>query len=149
MRNAILISFQEVRLTSLRKLHTEVDLRTLGSATGSFAYTPGGGSGPHPGGPTASCGVPSSAPPPPPPTSAAGLLNKPPHTPDVFSDDDDTDVSCQYTPTCCIRPSIIDGYSRVFFPLSFIVFNTIYWVTYLNISEDFDFEGDDFVYLKT
>lgn len=38
------------------------------------------------------------------------------------------------SPTCCIKPSIIDKYSRVFFPLSFLAFNLLYWVTYLHVS---------------
>ena len=38
------------------------------------------------------------------------------------------------TPACCSKPSIIDKYSRVFFPMSFLGFNLLYWVTYLNVS---------------
>ncbi|XP_064637791.1 gamma-aminobutyric acid receptor subunit beta-like isoform X2 [Lineus longissimus] len=35
---------------------------------------------------------------------------------------------------CSVRPSTIDKYSRIFFPLVFICFNIMYWVTYLYIS---------------
>ena len=38
------------------------------------------------------------------------------------------------SPQCCAKPSVIDKYSRVFFPLSFVGFNLLYWVTYLNVS---------------
>ena len=123
-----------------------VDLRSLGSTphtTANFAYTPGGTVGGNnvcsstcAGGGGAIGG--GSSP------SNVALLQKP-RTPDGVSDD--TDVSCQYTPSCCLRPSIIDGYSRVLFPLAFVLFNTIYWVTYLNLSEDL-IKGDDFVFLK-
>ena len=134
-----------MRLTSLRKLHTEVDLRSLGSTTANFAYTPGGSGGGNVG--SSSCGVGvggggvggSTSP------SNVAFQQKP-STPDRVSDD--TDLSCQYTPSCCLRPSLIDGYSRVLFPLCFMIFNTIYWVTYLNISEDF-LKGDDFVFLDS
>ena len=134
---------QEVRLTSLRKLHTEVDLRSLGTTpntAGNFAYTPGCSSLT---GDRRAEGVGNISANPSPPGNA-GFLDKP-RTPDGVSDDD---MSCQYTPSCCIRPSIIDGYSRVLFPLSFLIFNSIYWVTYLNISEDF-VKGDDFVYVNS
>ena len=137
--------FQEVRLTSLRKLHTEVDLRSLGTTpntAGNFAYTPGC-SGMTGDSRAAGGGGMGTSPSPP---GTAGFLDKP-RTPDGVSDDAD-DMSCQYTPSCCVRPSIIDGYSRVLFPLSFLIFNSIYWVTYLNISEDF-VKGNDFVYVNS
>jgi len=35
-----------------------------------------------------------------------------------------------------ISPSDIDKYSRILFPVSFICFNLMYWLIYLNISED-------------
>ena len=35
-----------------------------------------------------------------------------------------------------ISPSDIDKYSRILFPVSFICFNLMYWIIYLNISED-------------
>jgi hypothetical protein len=35
-----------------------------------------------------------------------------------------------------ISPSDIDKYSRVLFPVSFICFNLMYWIIYLNISEE-------------
>ena len=136
--------FQEVRLTSLRKLHTEVDLRSLGTTpntAGNFAYTPGcsGMTGDSRAAGGAGMGTSPS------PPGTAGFLDKP-RTPVGVSDD--ADDMCQYTPSCCVRPSIIDGYSRVLFPLSFLIFNSIYWVTYLNISEDF-VKGDDFVYVNS
>ena len=34
-----------------------------------------------------------------------------------------------------ISPSDIDKYSRILFPVSFICFNLMYWLIYLNISE--------------
>ena len=35
-----------------------------------------------------------------------------------------------------VSPSDIDKYSRILFPVSFICFNLMYWIIYLNISED-------------
>merc|ERR1712025_357925 len=35
-----------------------------------------------------------------------------------------------------VSPSDIDKYSRILFPVSFICFNLMYWLIYLNISED-------------
>ena len=35
-----------------------------------------------------------------------------------------------------ISPSDIDKYSRILFPVSFICFNLMYWIIYLNISEE-------------
>ncbi|KAI0218532.1 Gamma-aminobutyric acid receptor subunit beta [Lamellibrachia satsuma] len=34
---------------------------------------------------------------------------------------------------CGIHPATIDAYARIIFPFSFLVFNLIYWITYLNI----------------
>jgi len=34
-----------------------------------------------------------------------------------------------------VSPSDIDKYSRILFPVSFICFNLMYWIIYLNISE--------------
>ncbi len=147
-------------MTSLRKLHTEVDLRSLGSSapgSSSFAYTPGcsGGfapagsgarqsfaaAGASSGGCSAPCGgdVTESAVGGGVGFSGAEVGGGGPEEPEL---------ACHYTAACCIRPSVIDGYSRVLFPLTFVLFNTIYWVTYLNISEDSISGEDDFVYLK-
>ena len=35
-----------------------------------------------------------------------------------------------------ISPSDIDKYSRILFPVSFICFNLMYWLIYMNISDD-------------
>ena len=35
-----------------------------------------------------------------------------------------------------ISPSDIDKYSRILFPVSFTCFNLMYWIIYLNISEE-------------
>lgn len=35
-----------------------------------------------------------------------------------------------------ISPSDIDKYSRIFFPISFISFNLMYWIIYLHISDE-------------
>ena len=42
--------------------------------------------------------------------------------------------NCNPLADCCTKPSTIDKYSRVFFPLSFVCFNILYWVIYLNVS---------------
>lgn len=36
------------------------------------------------------------------------------------------------------RPSSIDKYSRIFFPLSFVIFHVIYWTVYLYTAEDIE-----------
>ncbi len=202
--------FQEVRLTSLRKLHTEVDLRTLGSAptTASYAYTsdrgssgtttqytdntyvPAGssskssrdpyghqayihaGSSAHQryssgntgvysgsssggqystassGGQSArrdygACDPPGGGPQMgyPPGGGGPSQLGFPHRL------SEDSEGGCDCTPSCCRKPSIIDGYSRVLSPLSFIAFNCVYWFAYLNISQNF-IKGEDFVYLN-
>ena len=46
----------------------------------------------------------------------------------------------------CGRPSTIDKYSRVSFPLVFTIFNIMYWLTYLNIHSN-EAAHEDFVYL--
>ena len=35
-----------------------------------------------------------------------------------------------------ISPSDIDKYSRIFFPVSFICFNLMYWIIYLHVSDE-------------
>ena len=35
-----------------------------------------------------------------------------------------------------ISPSDIDKYSRIFFPISFICFNLMYWIIYLHVSDE-------------
>jgi hypothetical protein len=45
-----------------------------------------------------------------------------------------------------VSPSDIDKYSRILFPVSFICFNLMYWIIYLNISEDV---VPDLVHLQT
>ncbi len=196
-----------MRLTSLRKLHTEVDLRTLGSTpttATSYAYTsdrgsagtttqytentyvPAGstsknsrdpyghqayihaGSSGHQRYSSGNTGVysgysgSSSAPSghsssrrdygacdPPGGGAQRGYPPErgPPQLGFPHRLSEDTEGGCDCTPSCCRKPSIIDGYSRVLFPLSFIAFNCVYWFAYLNISQNF-IKGDDFVYLK-
>ena len=35
-----------------------------------------------------------------------------------------------------ISPSDIDKYSRIFFPVSFVCFNLMYWIIYLHVSDE-------------
>ena len=35
-----------------------------------------------------------------------------------------------------ISPSDIDKYSRIFFPVTFICFNLMYWIIYLHVSDE-------------
>ena len=38
--------------------------------------------------------------------------------------------------SCCAEPDSIDAYSRVLFPLTFLVFNVLYWSIYQTISNN-------------
>ena len=94
--------FQEVRLSSMRKLHSECDFKQLSSGN-YVAVTP--------------C------------------------RPRLSLDDVNGELGgsrlsslCSTPAICCRKPSIIDKYSRIFFPVSFLGFNLLYWVTYLNVS---------------
>ena len=99
---------QEVRLSSMRKLHSECDFKQLSSGN-YVAVTP--------------C------------------------RPRLSLDDVNGELGgrarfrAMCTPACCSKPSVIDKYSRVFFPLSFLAFNLLYWVTYLNVSNMVEEEG--------
>ena len=92
---------QEVRLSSMRKLHSECDFKQLSSGN-YVAVTP--------------C------------------------RPRLSLDDtnEDIDISlaqrCNPFNACCNKPSNIDRFSRWFFPVSFLCFNLLYWVTYMNVS---------------
>ena len=55
-------------------------------------------------------------------------------------------ASCWHQDSCCGRPSIIDRYSRVMFPLSFLVFNVLYWLIYLYISNSERKETDFLIF---
>ncbi|KAK2170562.1 hypothetical protein LSH36_2g12015 [Paralvinella palmiformis] len=86
----------EIRVTSMRKLHTECDLRSnLPPGSVNAAY---------------------------PPTCRNS------RTPENVKEKSDNDNNCLQ------HPSMIDMYSRVLFPVVFLAFNTMYWITYIKIS---------------
>ena len=127
---------QEVRLTHLRKLHTECDLRGLASTTTYITHS-GGHSGP---------GSAGSGPGPGP--CSGGQMVRPPEEAHLTEHDMHTEClsSCANNIACCNKPSIIDRYSRALFPACFILFNFMYWLTYMNISGE---PGEsDFIFIK-
>ena len=72
-----------------------------------------------------------------------------PCRPRLSLDDANEDISSGIASVCCnpicsSKPSVIDKYSRVFFPLSFFGSNILYWVTYMNVSSTND-DGLDIV----
>ena len=123
--------FQEVRLSSMRKLHTECDLRTLTKPTNS----------PYPVLNSPASSITQRRPP-----SHASSSSHAASTPHRRKAEDKSDVTCSTCQTCfCQKPSDIDKYSRLMFPLSFVAFTILYWASYLNINQHT--ENQDFVFL--
>ena len=91
---------QEMLLTSLRKMHTEHDLRPSHFPIRDNKFCD-------------SCNT--------------------TNTPHVIVDSQ-PEMRDRSKQSCVDYPHTIDKYSRALFPLVFIVFNCIYWSTYLTIS---------------
>lgn len=115
---------QEVRLTSLRKLHTECDLHSMSAPPAIQNNTRSLSIGP-----------------------INPVRSQEPTVIDIEQGNKRTMCpSATCLGTCCSRTSHIDKHSRAVFPLAFLCFNILYWVSYLHVSRKP--QHDDFVLIK-